>query len=921
VPAHESTPDLSHQRQLFLDHLFTCPYEDRKNINPERISGTCEWFTTHQLFRSWNENDQSALLWVSADPGSGKSVLARYLIDHVLPIPGITVCYFFFKDGFPDQQSVLHALRSLIHQICLQNMSLISSFILQTSKMSETSFFNSFDRLWNTLIGFARQRATGEIICVLDGLDECREEDLLQLSAKLRSFFLEPTGDKTRLKFLLTSRPYDYVRWELQELENLIPTIHLAGESEAEVEKISREIDIVVENRLRTIGIKRRLRDKERHHLLKLVMAVHNRTYLWICLTIDVIEKMHGFTRGNVIESLTTLPQTVDEAYENILRRCTDQKGAWKALHLILAATRPLSVSELSMAMILDDSDNSLSSIHKRAEPEERFAETLRNLCGLLVVIVQDKVYFLHQTAREFLVHPERKALSVSEDPSTLGPWKHSIQQVVGHSISARACIWYLVSDLWEGELEDFDPSTYQAYASQHWHYHLRKSDISSDDDIVHAALQLCRTHRFLVGMEGENPLSVAAYLGIQQVVQLLIKTSGPNADNQNDDCRTPLSWAAQEGNIELVEFLISQKSTVLDGRDPCSPDLTPLHHAAVQGHAEVLQRLLDTKKVDVNAWLQYKPPCRDLHFDEFKILRDFWSDTALCWAVRFGKSDVVRILLLDDNIDVESVNEYGETALMRAATQGDEKLVNIIAMSGKVNVNATDCRGLTVIERAAWRGQANVVRILLQTEKIDSESKNEALFTAVAHGKWSIVETFYSYTVFHSYGSIDANIADENGETVLMRAASQGDLTIVEILLRFPGIDINSIGQGTGDDWGPGRRGDTALINAARAGHERVVQYLIDAGADTRMRNVDGDNALSTAASYLHFGVLAAVLGSADWPDGETRRLLCRARLRLVHQPEEDDALESAGLSEADRIRAEGVIELLHRHSSGNQS
>jgi ankyrin repeat protein len=811
-------------------------------------------------------------------------------------------------------------------------MSLVSLMMLTASQTIGASYFNSFDRLWNTLIGIARNKAAGEIICVLDGLDECREEDLFQLSAKLRSFFLKPTGDETetRLKFLLTSRPYDYVRWELQELKTLIPTIHLAGESEAEVEKISREIDVVVENRLRTIGIKRRLTDTERRHLLTLVMAVRNRTYLWICLTLDVVERMHGFTRGNVIESLTTLPQTVDEAYENILRRCTDQRGAWKALHLILAATRPLSVSELLMAMILDDSDNSLTSIHKRAEPEERFAGTLRNLCGLLVVIVQDKVYFIHQTAREFLAHPEKKASSASKRLSTLGLWKHSIHQDVGHQISARACIWYLVSGLWKEELEDFNPSTYHAYASQHWHYHLRKSDISSDDNIVLAALQLCKTDSIIEDLddeeiEGGDPLSVAAYLGIQQVVQLLIRTSDPNANYQDHDRRTPLSWAAQRGNVELVEFLISQQTTTLDRRDPDSPNSTPLQHAAVEGHVTVLQRLLDTKKVDVNAWLHYGSDDPHFYFDTFNLMRDLTSDTPLCWAVRRGKSDVVRILLADDNIDVESVNKHGETALMRAVTQGDEILVNVLAMSGKINVNATDCRGLTVIERAAWRGQANIVRILLQTEEIDSESRHKALFVAVTHGTSLVVKTFYSYTVFHSYGSIDANTLDENGETFLMRAASQGNLTIVGLLLRFPGIDIDFTGQGTGDDWGPGRCGDTALINAARAGHERVVQFLIDAGADTRLRNIDGDTALSTAADYLHSGVLAIVLESGDWPDGETRRLLRRARLRLRRQSREHDDLEPAGFSDVDRLGTEGVIEVLlsvvRRHSSNTQS
>ncbi len=62
----------------FLRRVQTSPYEDRKNRNPKRADGTCEWFTTHGLFQNWRE-EMSAMLWVSADPGCGKSVLARYL--------------------------------------------------------------------------------------------------------------------------------------------------------------------------------------------------------------------------------------------------------------------------------------------------------------------------------------------------------------------------------------------------------------------------------------------------------------------------------------------------------------------------------------------------------------------------------------------------------------------------------------------------------------------------------------------------------------------------------------------------------------------------------------------------------------------------------------------------------------------------
>jgi len=83
--------------KFFLKMLYTCPYRDRKERNIERVPGTCEWFTNHSLFQNWNKNQRSSLLWVSADPGCGKSVLVKYLVDHILPSTGErTTCYFFF---------------------------------------------------------------------------------------------------------------------------------------------------------------------------------------------------------------------------------------------------------------------------------------------------------------------------------------------------------------------------------------------------------------------------------------------------------------------------------------------------------------------------------------------------------------------------------------------------------------------------------------------------------------------------------------------------------------------------------------------------------------------------------------------------------------------------------------------------------
>lgn len=76
-----------------------------KTINQnERPVHVCGFFVMKN-FKSELENQNDDLLWISADPGCGKSVLSRFLVDDELHSKGRSICYFFFKDN--EQQDRL----------------------------------------------------------------------------------------------------------------------------------------------------------------------------------------------------------------------------------------------------------------------------------------------------------------------------------------------------------------------------------------------------------------------------------------------------------------------------------------------------------------------------------------------------------------------------------------------------------------------------------------------------------------------------------------------------------------------------------------------------------------------------------------------------------------------------------------------
>jgi NACHT domain len=441
----------------FLKMLYTCPYRDRKERNRERISGTCEWFTNHSLFQNWNKNQRSSLLWVSADPGSGKSVLVKYLIDHILPSTSKrTTCYFFFKDDFTDQKTATNALCAVLRQLFLAKPHLLRDSILDKFDIDGDKFTQSFHDLWSTLTSIAADQSAGELVCILDALDECQDDDRSQLIQAVRHLYVADSN-KLNLKFLLTSRPYDHIRREFRELESRLPTIHLSGENEVEIEKISREIDLVIQNRVEDISRKRSLELDERTFLQEQLTLVPNRTYLWVDLTLDVVENISGFTKGNVRKVIRQIPQTVDDAYNRILNRSSDTEKAKRLLHIVVTATRPLSLDEMSLIMTIEETHKSYDDIVQELEPKERFRGTLRDLCGLFLVIKDAKIYLLHQTAKEFLVQDD--SLASLKDPSCLNSqysplkWKHSLQPKESNRILAERCIWYLNSDFIETHL------------------------------------------------------------------------------------------------------------------------------------------------------------------------------------------------------------------------------------------------------------------------------------------------------------------------------------------------------------------------------------------------------------------------------------------------------------------------------------
>ncbi|CAH0041148.1 unnamed protein product [Clonostachys rhizophaga] len=475
-----------------LRTLYTSPYLDGKDRNLGWLPGMCEWFVGHHDFQRWRESKSSSMIWVSASPGSGKSVLAKQLVDSELrTTESRTTCYFFFRYGFEDQRSAKSALSCILHQLFTQRQDLFSDEIVKRLEVYRSDFTSSFYELWEILVMASQDKNAGELVCILDAFDECEDQERLEIAQALCNFYdmENETKGNASLKFLVTSRSSDKDGRGFQSLN--IPELTV--------------IDLNCESDL----------------------SVHNQ-----------------FT---IYQITSSIPQTVDAAYEMILSKSKNHEEAKKLLHIIVAAARPLTLAEMNLALALRKNHRSYEDLE--VMPETHFRQYVRDLCDLFVTVRDSKIYLVHQTAKEFLVHRDDPNLPRDHDNRLM--WTSSLLPQESHRILCHICMWHLLLDEFEihrldenleedpnGELSHYlRDHVFLDYSATNWAVHFRASDIE-EDAVIETLWRLCDANSrrcqtwfriYWASTQMEFPrnftsLMIASYFGLEKLAKLLLR-------------------------------------------------------------------------------------------------------------------------------------------------------------------------------------------------------------------------------------------------------------------------------------------------------------------------------------------------------------------------------------------------------------
>lgn len=160
--------------------LKTSFYEQFKNNNPDRVPNTCRWVLENVKYTQWWQGKENGLLWISADPGCGKSVLARSLIDNELQSTSThTICYFFFKDN-EEQENLSTALCAILHQLFNVQPQLLR-YTKDFWKKNDSKLTSEVGELWQIFSTAVMSKEAKRVIVVINALDECSRKDRQKL--------------------------------------------------------------------------------------------------------------------------------------------------------------------------------------------------------------------------------------------------------------------------------------------------------------------------------------------------------------------------------------------------------------------------------------------------------------------------------------------------------------------------------------------------------------------------------------------------------------------------------------------------------------------------------------------------------------------------------------------------------------------
>jgi ankyrin repeat protein len=822
-----------------------------------RLDGTCDWILSRQAFLDWISSDfpsgTAKILWINGPAGHGKTILCARVVQYLSNTLESPLAYYFCSSESEIRRDPLTIMRSWISQVISYNQ---DAFELACGRWEAKDGRNASQTEMIDLLKTIVQHIPN-CTFVVDGLDECAwaEEKWKSNDNSPMGFFdsIKQAVAHTTTRILILSRDEPEIRYSLRTVftddsnQGLSEYQIRPDDVQSDAMSFSRSIvDKKLTNKSETV----------KHELSQRMVDRSKGMFLWVKMLEEYLRS--GKNKKQLEETIDQAPTALDHLYDRNWMKISylpdkDRLRAFSILRWAAFALRPLTILEVTEALLIADNDNCEDLPDDElpdAIDEDYISTEILGLCGSLLETQkaapkQDlgsmTLHLAHFSIKQYILcnmPGQGGLLAVNE---RLRSSSESFQS----NILAKLCLRYLnFQNVWQASLQlESGPviRPFRDYAAGSWYRHTRECG-SNYAEVVKLTNALFTSNygkweswkrwfdanddkSKMSKSQGEitssNPLFYASLLGLRDTVIYLLEEAKLSVNYADEFKRTALQAAASKGQTSIVKLLLDKGADVTVAN---KEGWTPLNSASDSGHVDIVKLLLDNG-ADVTVTSE-----------------NGW--TPLNLASDSGHVDVVK-LLLDNGADVTVTSENGWTPLNSASSNGHVDVVKLLLDNG-ADVTVTSEEGWTPLNSASDSGHVNVVKLLLDNGAdltVTSKDGCTPLNSASESGHIDIVKLLLD-------NGADVTITSNNGWTPLKSALDTGHIDVAKLLLE-KGAELDA----------RGREYRNILQAAASKGSHSLMQLLIEKVKNVNIQGNIFEDALQLACIQGYIAIVEQLI------------------------------------------------------------
>jgi WD40 repeat protein/pimeloyl-ACP methyl ester carboxylesterase len=440
-----------------IERLFAIPFgyeDDFTSFRRLWTPGTCDWLLGEPAVKSWLEPQRdSSVVWVSAPPASGKSILSTHIIRH-LRDSAIPCQFFFFRFDDPSKRSLNSFLRSMAYQLA-KGIPAFRRIVLDLSteglRLEKADSTLVWKEIFESIL-FQMEDAH-PLYWIIDALDESESpEAVLDLLQTL-------PNSRLPIRIYISSRKTEPLSRAFDQLAGFVPVhkIEIDGHDHN-----ASDIHLFVERELKSM----RGSDELRKQVAQSIETRAQGNFLWVRLVVEEVRDCH--TEKAIQETLDEIPNNMTNLYRRmelaIINNPREENMLLgKALlQWTICASRALTLKELTQAL-KPEFPNLLD-----------LKSTIQEVCGQFISVNdKEQVAMVHQTARDYLLKGSKNERFIDPKQAHAELFSRTISTLLNSSLRPRLTHA-------QQTFRSTDPFVF--YAAVSWMYHLRQTRAASDD-------------------------------------------------------------------------------------------------------------------------------------------------------------------------------------------------------------------------------------------------------------------------------------------------------------------------------------------------------------------------------------------------------------------------------------------------------